>query len=107
MVSRILVRLGDDPCWRVRYTEVQDFACGDEMVQIVHNLFDAGGEVPPMQVEDVDVRRPQFLQRGLDADVERLCRVTVIRGLLRDAVVAGFPIRRILYGRSQQKLTEK
>lgn len=41
-------------------------------MQTVHNLFNARGPIPPMQVKDVDIRRSKLLQRCFDRDVHRL-----------------------------------
>ena len=42
---------------------------GDEAVEAVHDFLDGGGEVPPVQVEDVDVVGLQLLEAVLDGDV--------------------------------------
>ena len=38
----------------------------------VDDLFDRGGIVPPVYVEEVDVRRAQLFERGFHGKVKRL-----------------------------------
>ena len=45
----------------------------------VYDLLDRGGPVPPVHVQDIDIRGAQFLQGCLDGDVEGLC---VIPGVI-------------------------
>lgn len=52
------------------------------MVQAVHDLFDAGGVVPPVHIEDVDVRRAQLLERIFSGEVHRFGVVPDVVGLL-------------------------
>jgi hypothetical protein len=39
----------------------------------VHDLFDRGGPIPPVHVQDINIRSAQFLEGCLDGDVEGLC----------------------------------
>ncbi|CAK5266605.1 unnamed protein product, partial [Mycena citricolor] len=55
VITSVLVGLRDDPGGSVRNAEVQNLALHHEVVQSVHDLFDAGVPVPPVQVQDVDV----------------------------------------------------
>ena len=52
------------------------------MVKAVHDLLDTRGIVPPVDVEDVYIRRPQLLERVLDRDVHRFDIVSDIVHLL-------------------------
>lgn len=61
-----------------------------------HELLNTGGVVPIVDVEQVDVRRPQFLERRLDIEVERLRIVATIEHLLRDLVVVVLRTDRVL-----------
>jgi hypothetical protein len=45
------VGFADDPSRRVTDSEVQDLAILNHMVQALHQLWDAGREVPPVHVE--------------------------------------------------------
>jgi hypothetical protein len=42
----------------------------DENVERIHDFFHRGGEVPPMYVEKVDVRRAQLSERGFHGHVK-------------------------------------
>lgn len=53
---RVLVRLDHHPRRCIRDAQVQHLAGGDEVVEGVHDLWDGGGEVPIVEVEEVDVR---------------------------------------------------
>ncbi len=44
--------------------KVENFALRDKIVETVHDLFNTGGIIPPMQIQNVDVVRAQFLQRS-------------------------------------------
>ena len=45
----------------------------------VHDLLNRGGPIPPVHVQDIDIRGAQFLEGCLDRDVEGLC---VIPGVI-------------------------
>lgn len=62
VVPGVLVGLGNNPGRRVRYSQVQNLALGDEGVQTLHELRDGAAEIPPVNVEKVDVVRLQLLQ---------------------------------------------
>lgn len=64
--ASIVVALHNNPCWGITNPEVDDFARHDKLMQTVHQLRDAGREVPPMEVEEVDVVSLQLFQAGLD-----------------------------------------
>ena len=55
LLLRIPVGLGDDPRWRIRYTQIQDLSGHNELMKAVHNFLNRRVEVPPVQVQDVDV----------------------------------------------------
>lgn len=100
VVAGVLVGLGDDPGWGVGDAEVEDLALVDEGVEGLHDFFDRGGEVPPVEVEleggvsgwsggsgmrggsedgtyHVHVVGLELLQAGVETEVERLCVVTL------------------------------
>lgn len=66
----VVVCFHHDPRGCIRDTEVEDLAGGDEGVEAVHDLFDGGGEVPEVQVEEVDIRRLQVVEGFLDGEGE-------------------------------------
>ena len=42
----------------------------NENVERVHDLFDGGGVVPPVHVENVDIGRAKLLERSFHGEVE-------------------------------------
>lgn len=78
--------------------EVEDFALGDEVVQPVHDFFDRRGVVPPMHVEDVDVGRAEFLERGLNGEEHRFEVVPrVVDFLAEGGRFGAFEVGRVLH----------
>ena len=51
MLTGIGVTLGNNPCRRIRYTEVEYLAGGDEVIEGLHYFGDACVHVPPVNVE--------------------------------------------------------
>lgn len=97
--------------------QVQHLACGDKIVQAVHNLLDGGIPVPlriqhtsqsitsecdypgsthPVDVENVNVVRLELLQGRLDGNVHGLYVVADIVGLLLDVGRTSLEVGRIL-----------
>ena len=70
LLAGVFVCFGDDPGGGVADTEVEDFSGGDDVVEGVHEFGDGGGEVPPVDVEDVDEVGLQFLQAGVERVAE-------------------------------------
>ncbi len=66
------------------------------MVQRVHDLFDAGVVVPPVNVKNVDVRGAELLERIFDAYVEGLEAVPAEVGLDGNGGVRTFVVRCVL-----------
>ena len=83
---------------RMLYThKVEYFSLYNEMVQPVHDFFDARHVVPPVYVKDVDIRRAQLLERCFKRNAHRLGRVSDIADLLLDRIVGSLELGRILY----------
>jgi hypothetical protein len=59
--------------------QIKHFPLDDQITKCVHDLLDRGGPIPPVHVQFIDIRRPQFLEGCLDGDVEGLC---VIPGVI-------------------------
>ena len=72
LLTGVLVCLADDPGGGVADAEVEDFSRRDDVVERVHELGDRSGVVPPVDVEQVDVARLEFLEAGLERDVQTL-----------------------------------
>lgn len=73
--------------------QIQDFPGSDEIVQAVHHFFDRGTPVPPVHVEDVDVRRAQLHQASLDAEVHAFEIIASEVSFDLDIVVTALKIR--------------
>ena len=77
--------------------KVENFAGHDELVEVVHDLLDAAPVVPPVNVQKVNVRRAQLLERSLDSEVHRLGAVATIVDLCLDRWVELLELRRVLH----------
>ena len=51
---------------------IKHFSLDDQVMKRVHDLFDRGGPIPLLHVQDIDIRRAQFLEGCLDGDVKGL-----------------------------------
>ena len=47
--------------------QIQDLPGDDEVVEVVHDFFDGGAEVPEVEVEDVDVCCAELFEGGGEA----------------------------------------
>ena len=65
-------------------------------METIHDFFYGGIPVPPMDIENIDIVGPQFLERRLEGDVQGLQVIPDIRRLLFDTVVASLVVRSIL-----------
>ena len=72
VLPRVGVARSDDPSGRVGDPEVEDLPGLDDGVEGVHDLGDGGGEVPPVEVEDVEVVGLELLERVAEGEMERL-----------------------------------
>jgi hypothetical protein len=46
--------------------QIKHFSLDDQVMKSVHDFFDRGGPIPPVHVQDIDVRGAQFLEGCLD-----------------------------------------
>jgi hypothetical protein len=65
-------------------------------VKIVHDLLDGRLEIPYVSIQDIDVRRTELLQAGLDAEMQRLGIIAVIIDFVSDIRVTEFEVEAIL-----------
>ena len=107
MVPRVFVGLHNEPSRGIGYTldtqvsttramtrsghtyQIQNLARDDEIVQPVHHLLHGGVQVPVVEVQDVDIRRPQLLQARLNAELEALEVVADVVDALLQLRVSG------------------
>jgi len=61
-------------------------------MECVHDFFDGGGPIPPMNIQDVDVQRAQFLQGCIDSNAETLCVVSGVVHLVSDIILASLEV---------------
>lgn len=47
MIAGVLIGFSHNPGWRIRDSEVEDFASSDEVIERVHELRDGNRIVPP------------------------------------------------------------
>lgn len=90
MIASKLVRLANDVRGQVRSTEVKNFSPGNEVIERSHHLFDARSEVPPMDVQKINVRGLELLEGSLYRMNQGFCAVaTKIAGNMAiEALVA-------------------
>ena len=62
----------------------------------VHDLLDRGGPIPPVHVQDIDIRGAQFLEGCLDGDVQRLCVIPGVIHLVGDFILSPLEIGCVL-----------
>lgn len=80
VIAGVLVGFADDPGRGVADSQVEDLPCGDEMVQRLHDLWDGSCEIPPMDVQYINVGRLQVLQASLDGNPQALGVITLVVG---------------------------
>jgi hypothetical protein len=76
--------------------KVHDLTGKYQSVESVHHFLDAGRVVPPVNIEQIDVGRPELLQGTLDSEMHGLDVITAIQNLLLDSVVAKLSVVRVL-----------
>lgn len=81
--------------------EVKDLAGHDELMKVVHDLLDATSVIPPVNVQEVDVRGAQLLQRSLDGEMHRLGVVADVVDLGLDCGIDLLELRRVLHRESK------
>lgn len=115
MIASVLVRLRNHPRWRIRDALQENkiiqqtivttilnaylikyFSLLNEDVEAVHDFLDGCLPIPPMDVEDINVRSLQFLQAGFHAEVHRFHIVSCIHSFLLDPRLSTHVIRGIL-----------
>jgi hypothetical protein len=93
--ARVGVGRRNDVCGRVADSQVQDFALLNDGVEGVHDLLNAGGPVPPVDVQDVDPVGLELLQRVTEGDVEG---ASVVAGRVEGAETFAFPVADVVGG---------
>ena len=65
-------------------------------MESVHDLFNRCGPIPPVHVQDVDIRGAQFLEGCLDGDMERLCVIPGVIHLVGDLILSSLEVGCVL-----------
>lgn len=81
MIPCILICFRRNPGRRIGDSEIEHFSGRDEVVQCQHEFRDTGAEVPPVDVEDIDIARLQFLERGFQREFQGFGPVAAVVGL--------------------------
>ena len=104
VITSVLVCLRYHPCRGIRNTleverfgeirniedifdayQIEHFSLLNEYVEAIHHFLDRSLPVPPVDVENINVCRSQFLQAGFHANMHRLDIVSRIEDLLLDS----------------------
>jgi hypothetical protein len=72
--------------------QIKDFSLGNQVMKRVHDLLDRGGPIPPVHVEDIDIRGAEFLEGCLDGDVEGLCMIPGVVHLVGVFILASLKV---------------
>ena len=72
--------------------QIKHFSLGNHIMKRVHYLFDRGGPIPPVHVQNVDIRGAELLKGCLDGDVERLCVIPGVIHLVSVLILASLKV---------------
>jgi hypothetical protein len=72
MSASVVVGLDYNPGGCVRDTKVEDLALSNQGIETMHDFLNTGSEVPPMNVQQINVIGTKFLQRTVDRDMHGL-----------------------------------
>jgi len=61
-------------------------------MECIHDLFDRGGPIPPMNIQDVEIRRAQVLQGCLDGNAETLCVISGVVHLVSYTILSSLEV---------------
>lgn len=75
MRACVVVTCRNEPGGGIRNTEIENFALLNQDMQGIHDLFDAGELVVPVQIQDVDVVCLQFRETVAHTHVQRAATV--------------------------------
>ena len=79
--------------------QIQNLASSNEVMQPIHELFNSGVEIVPVNVEYVDIVSPEFLKGRFDRYMKRLDTVPDVVGHLGYRGVPTFPMSGVLRAR--------
>ena len=76
--------------------QIKHFSLHDQIMKRVHDLINRSGPIPPMHVQDVDVRRTQLLEGCLDGDVEGLCVISGVVHQVSNVILSPLEVACVL-----------
>ena len=76
--------------------QIKHFPLDDQIMKRVHDLFDRGGPIPPVHVQDIDIRGAQLLEGCLYGDVEGLCVISGVIHLVGDFLLSPLEVGCVL-----------
>jgi hypothetical protein len=76
--------------------QIENFALHDKVMKRVHDLLNRGGPIPPVHIQDVDVRRTQHLERRLNGEEQRFCMISTVVHFVSDIFLATLEVHCIL-----------
>ena len=76
--------------------QIEHFALRDQVMKGVHDLLNRGGPLPPVHVQDIDVRGTKFLEGCLYGDVEGLGVISGVVDFVSDLILASLVVGCIL-----------
>jgi hypothetical protein len=72
MLASVVVGLDHNPGRCIRDTKVEDLALSNQGVETMHDFLNTRSEVPPMNVQQINIISTQLLQRTVDRNVHGL-----------------------------------
>ena len=76
--------------------QIKHFSLDDQVMERVHDLLDRSGPIPPVHVQDIDIRGAQFLEGCLDGDVEGFCVIPAVIHLVGVFMLASLEVAGVL-----------
>ena len=76
--------------------QIENLSLKNEGVQRIHDFFDTGAVVPPVQVQNIYVCRAKLLKRRIHGYTERFGIVSPVINLVGDMILTSFEARCIL-----------
>jgi hypothetical protein len=76
--------------------QIENLSLKNEGVQRIHNFFDTGAVVPPVQVENIYVRSAKLLKRRIHGYTKGFGIVSPVINLVGDMILASFVAGSIL-----------
>ena len=76
--------------------QIEHFALCDKVMKGVHDLLNRGCPIPPVHIQDIDIRGTKLLEGCLDGEVEGLGVISGVVDLVSDLILAPLVVGCIL-----------